>query len=83
MDADQAAKSQSHHRVRGRDVHTRVRQSVRGSTAGSERTVGGLFSHAVLGEVHGSVAGNDLRAAEPAECAELCATLCATLRGRR
>ena len=33
MDAGQAAKSQSHHRVREGDVHTRVRQSVRGSTA--------------------------------------------------
>lgn len=40
---------------------------------GLEMTVCGLFNHAVLGEVHGSVTGNDLRGAEPAECAELCA----------
>lgn len=40
---------------------------------GLEMTVCGLFNHAVLGEVHGSVTGNDLRRAEPADCAELCA----------
>ena len=33
----------------------------------------GLFNHAVLGEVHGSVTGDDPRGEEPAECAELCA----------
>lgn len=35
--------------------------------SGSEITVCGLFNHAVLGEVHGSVADNDLRRAAPAE----------------
>lgn len=40
---------------------------------GLEKTLCGLFNHAVLGEVHGSVTGNDLRAAEPAECAGPCA----------
>lgn len=40
---------------------------------GLEMTVCGLLNHAVLEEVHGSVAGNDLRGAEAAECAELCA----------
>lgn len=40
---------------------------------GLEMTVCGLFSHAVLEKVHGSVTGNDLRGAEAAECAELCA----------
>lgn len=40
---------------------------------GLEMTVCGLFNHAALGEVHGSVTANDLRRAEMAECAELCA----------
>ena len=40
---------------------------------GLEMTVCGLLNHAVLEEVHGSAAGNDLRGAEAAECAELCA----------
>ena len=41
--------------------------------SGSEKTVRGLFNHAELGEVHGSVNGNDLRHDELAECAEQCA----------
>lgn len=40
---------------------------------GVEMAVCGLFNHAVLGEVHASVTGNDLRGAQPAECAEPCA----------
>lgn len=36
---------------------------------GLEMTVCGLFNHAALREVHGSVTGNDLRGVEPAECA--------------
>lgn len=40
---------------------------------GLQVTVCGFFNHAVLGGVHGSVTGDDLRGAEPADCAELCA----------
>lgn len=42
---------------------------------GLEMTVCGLFNRPVLGEVHGSAAGNDLRCVEPAECGEPCAYL--------
>lgn len=62
--------------MNGSDAQTHVQQSVRGYTAAPwvrNNCVCGLFNHAVLEEVHGSVAGNDLRGAEAAECAELCA----------
>lgn len=57
------------------DAQTHVQQSVQSSTQlyGLEMNVCGLFNHAMLGEVHGSVTSNDLRGAEPAESAELCA----------
>lgn len=76
MDAGQAVNHSHAAEWRKSDVQTCVQQSVQGYTTAPRVRNGcvwGLFNHAVLGEAHGSVTGNDLRGAEPAECAELCA----------
>lgn len=49
-------------------MQTHVQQSVQGYTA-AQKGLCGLFNHAVLEELHGSVTGNDLWGAVAAQCA--------------